>query len=93
MFSHQTLKSERPILHVSCPRRAWSNLDLVVFFKSPELRGFSLKAAEALLSQALITDSHNSQPVDSDRQTPPGVAYTLFLPLFNIQPSTHLLWS
>lgn len=53
--------------------RTHSDLGYVVFLKP--------QTCLALLSQTLITDSHNSQPVDSHQQTPLGVTYTPFLPL------------
>lgn len=77
------------------PSPEWSledsvRLGLYYFFKiSCLVCGW--KPSGALLSQTLITDSHNSQPVDSHQQTPLGVSYTPFFPLFPIHPSTHLL--
>lgn len=68
----------------------WRTHRLYYFFKISCLV-WGWKPSGALLSQTLITDSHNSQPVDSHQQTPLGVPYTPFLPLFTIYPSTHLL--
>lgn len=87
-------KSERLVhlFFLSLLSGHWGNhCDLRCFFKASNQTGLRLEAFGALLSQTLITDSHNSQPVDSHQQTPLGGTFTPFLPLFTIYPSTHLL--
>lgn len=70
----------------------WRNhCNLLCFFKASNLSNLGLEDFGALLSQTLITDSHNTQPVDSHQQTPLGGTFTPYLPLFTIYPSTHLL--
>lgn len=55
----------------------WSS-ELCYFCKASNLSGLRLEAFGTLLSQTLITYSHNSQPVDSHHQAVPGVAYSPF---------------
>lgn len=93
-FDSKSFRKETIDSSFLLPSPEWlleDSLGLCYFFKASNLSGLRLEAFGVLLSQTLITDSHNSQPVDSHQQTPQGVTYTPFLPLFTIYPSTHLL--
>lgn len=65
---------------ISAPSPFLNGHQSCYFCKASNLSGLRLEAFGTLLSQTLITYSHNSQPVDSHQQTVPGVPYSPFSP-------------